>query len=124
LIVVKAENPKEAADKLIALEAVGIPAILANVHEAFKAQWALTTGFPGTVPADNPTAGQATNTAAPAAQNNGGGRTSPPPGVTPPNCQHGTKQYVEGKFGPFWGCPAPRDAADKCKPVKYFPPKN
>jgi hypothetical protein len=40
------------------------------------------------------------------------------PGGNAPNCAHGAMQYVaQGKYGPFWACPQPRGAYDKCKAV-------
>jgi hypothetical protein len=40
------------------------------------------------------------------------------PGGNAPNCAHGPMQYVaQGKYGPFWACPQPRGAYDKCKAV-------
>lgn len=40
-----------------------------------------------------------------------------PPGFAP-TCPHGTRNYVaNGRYGPFWGCPAQRDDPSKCKAV-------
>lgn len=40
-----------------------------------------------------------------------------PPGTTP-TCAHGPREYVaQGKYGPFWACPQPKGAPDKCKAV-------
>jgi hypothetical protein len=50
---------------------------------------------------------------------NGGGQQLPQqfqPGGQPQFCQHGAMTYVaNGKFGPFWACPLPRDTPGKCK---------
>ena len=46
------------------------------------------------------------------------GPAATPPGLMAPTCPHGTKNYVEGPYGPFWGCPARRDDPSKCRPEK------
>lgn len=50
----------------------------------------------------------------------GGGQQLPqqfqPGGGQAPMCMHGPMQYVaNGKYGPFWACPLPRDTPGKCK---------
>lgn len=38
------------------------------------------------------------------------------PGGNAPQCAHGAMKYIaNGKFGPFWACPTPMGAQDKCK---------
>lgn len=40
-----------------------------------------------------------------------------PPGFAP-QCPHGTRTYIpNGKYGPFWACPADRNDPGKCKAV-------
>lgn len=46
------------------------------------------------------------------------GRQPTPPGMVAPNCPHGTKTYVLGEYGPFWGCPGRRNDPGRCKPEK------
>lgn len=47
-------------------------------------------------------------------------QNGPPPGMAAPQCPHGIKKYINGKYGPFWGCPAPMNAPDKCKIEKIY----
>ena len=49
-----------------------------------------------------------------------GGRLAPPQGTVVPACPHGQKDLVNGKYGPFWGCPAQQGDPSKCKIEKYY----
>lgn len=165
LIAVKGRDAAEVADKLGAVEATGLFAIIAGADQAFKAAYNLGAelgatpvthpqtaqqqyhqagGYNGQQAAGYP-AQQAPQAAgygaqpqgtgypaqqAPAAQAGyGGGQQAyqggpprgpapTPPGLVAPNCPHGVKNYVEGQYGPFWGCPARRDDPSKCRPEK------
>jgi hypothetical protein len=38
------------------------------------------------------------------------------PGGTVQQCAHGPMKYIAtGRYGPFWACPTPQGAPDKCK---------
>jgi hypothetical protein len=38
------------------------------------------------------------------------------PGGQAQQCAHGTMKYIaNGRYGPFWACPTPQNAPDKCK---------
>lgn len=158
LIAVKGRDAAEVADKLGAVEATGLFAIIAGADQAFKAAYHLGAEM-GATPVTHPQtaqqqyhqaggyngqqpqqaagygAQQAPPTAypsqpAPPAQGGyGGGQQAyqggpprgpapTPPGLVAPTCPHGQKNYVEGQYGPFWGCPARRDDPSKCRPEK------
>jgi len=116
LVAIKGANPAEVADKLAALGAVGLWALIGNADNELKAQWALAKGL-GATPVQHPTSAQQNHQQGSPA---GGQRpqTEVPPGLTAPKCPHGIKTYVDGKYGPFWGCSANRDDPSKCKPEK------
>jgi hypothetical protein len=58
----------------------------------------------------------------PAQGGGGSNRLTPPPGVMAPACPHGTKTLLNGRYGPFWACPAPQSDPGKCKAEKYQGP--
>ena len=121
LVAIKGATPAEVADKVAALGAVGLWALIGNADNELKAQWALAKGLDA-MPVQHPTTAQQNyRQNAPQGGNGGGQRpqaATVPPGLTAPTCPHGTKTYVEGRYGPFWGCPAARDDQTKCKPEK------
>lgn len=142
LLVFKAGTVAELADKVAALEAVGMFALIANADTAFKAAWnlgkqlgATPMEHPSTVAANQaqqppweanqpqqtqyappPAQYQPTQPTQPAAPPTG--RQATPPGMVAPTCPHGTKTYVIGQYGPFWGCPGQRNDPGRCKPQK------
>lgn len=63
-------------------------------------------------------------TAPPAApqrsQNNGGFNQAEGDFGPVQSCQHGQKSVIEGRYGPFWACPAQRDDPSKCKAQKAY----
>jgi hypothetical protein len=152
LIAVKGRDAAEVADKIGAIEATGLFAIIAGADQAFRAAYTLGAEL-GATPATHPQTAQtqyqqsggyngqqhqAPSYQQPAQQPPAYGGQQPagyaapqtyqggpargpapvPPGLAPPNCPHGTKRYVEGPYGPFWGCPADRSDPSKCRPEK------
>jgi hypothetical protein len=135
LIAVKGRDAADVADKLGALEATGLFAIIAGADQAFRAAFNLGREL-GATPVVHP------QTAQQQYQQSGGYQGQPqtagypqgyprqqaypqqpppqrgpaplPPGLIAPNCPHGTKRYVEGQYGPFWGCPADRADPSHC----------
>lgn len=129
--VVHGQSVAEVADILKAVEATGLAAIVAGAKASIGAVNNLAEVFPGIAPVQHPAtteqqyyqggqqpqqpAYQPQQQARPAQQ-------GPPPGVIAPRCMHGTKNFVaNGAYGPFWGCPAPRNEPSKCKAEKYIP---
>lgn len=130
LLVVKAGSPEEMVGKLAALGRANLWAAVADADTELKAAWNLAKAFDVEPVADTAYQGQpAQYTPPPAqyqpppaqpapAQGAPTGRQAPPPGAVAPNCPHGTKTYVVGQYGPFWGCPGRREDPSRCKPEK------
>lgn len=131
-LTVEADSTAELADKLQAAETTGILALIGRVAGAFRAH-SLVGSQLGATPVAPPQAAPQYAGQAPAQQYpqqaptapQGGyqapaqgvpnpNTAQPPPGVVAPACHHGPKRWVNGKYGPFWGCPAPKGAPDQC----------
>jgi hypothetical protein len=151
-VVIHADTLTEAHDLLGAAVATGLMAVVAKASEQFKADYRLgkTVGAqPVQSPAaaeqsyyqqqapqqpqgqpqqqyqQAPPQQNQQWQQQPAQQDNGpkpGTRLTVPQGVQIPNCPHGTKSLVAGKFGPFWGCNAQQGDPSKCKAEKYNGP--
>lgn len=135
-IVLYADSVGEMADAVNAVEATGLGASVGTAAAAYAGHVEAGKGL-GAQPVQHPASYQPQQQAqapaqapqqaqqAPQAQQQQGGPQNgaqrqngqPPPGVEPVNCQHGAMRYINGRYGPFWGCPRPKDAPDKCKIV-------
>ncbi|MCG5459600.1 hypothetical protein PSH03_005382 [Micromonospora sp. PSH03] len=115
LVAVKGKDAATVMDKLGEIEATGLFAKLANMDTAFKAAFNIGATLGGT-PTEHPQTAQSNYRQQPQQQRRQ--PATPPPGLTAPTCPHGTKNYVEGQYGPFWGCPADRNDPGKCRPEK------
>lgn len=147
LLVVKAATVEELNAKFDDIAQHGMWARVADIDTEMKAAWTLAKTFnqgPDVPPAGNGNAGynqqsnQYQGNSNQNQQNNGyaqqnqgqgqnqnqgqnqrpAGRQPTPPGMVAPNCPHGTKTYVEGQYGPFWGCPGRQNDPSRCKPEK------
>lgn len=137
LIVFRARDEVDAADRIRAAEAAGLFAIVGNAQAALVAQFN-AGAYAGGTPVDHPATTQRGGQSQPPAQGgnqrsggyqgrqggNGQGRgngnaPTPPPGMTAPQCPHGTKVYRKGESsrGPWqgWFCPAPKGDPSQCK---------
>jgi hypothetical protein len=132
-VTVRGKTWPEVADKLGVITEAAAGGALGNAHAALKATYAAAVGLDAT-PTQSPAAAQQSYQQPNGAQNGyqapQGGYQQPqqqpnsgrPPGPAP-QCPHGEKNFVpagtnaSGKaYGAFWGCPAPRNAPDKCRP--------
>jgi hypothetical protein len=116
LLAIKDATAAGLADKVAAVEATGLFALIGNADTAFKAAWLLAKGLDAT-PVAHPNTVPATGYARPAAPAAPAGG---PPGMTAPGCPHGTKTYKTGQSArgawQAWMCPAAKGTPGQCPP--------
>ena len=107
-IVIRGNTAAELTGRIGEAREVGLIPVVAGFAGDFAAT---KTGAPAPAPRQQ---SAAQYNRAPAQQYSA---PAPPVGGEAPTCQHGTKSRIEGQYGPFWACPAPRNEPTKCKAV-------
>lgn len=118
LIVVKAKDNQEAADKIDTLTDLAVR--VANADVAIKAAF-LAAGALGATPVSPAPQAGAAPQGAPAAPQRPAQAPAGPPGQNAPTCPHGTKVWRaakpgSGKTWKGWFCPSPQGTPDQCAP--------
>ena len=131
MVVFTATDSATMSDMLKEYMAVGLASLVSEATTHTQALFTVNKQLGG-MPVEGAQTAQANERQANQNQNqnqagSGSGSAGPmdrppvPPGEFAPDDPHGgQKVLIDGRYGLFWGCTAPRGTAGACKPEKYI----